>query len=334
MKYLIIFLILILIPQIFYYFKKLHYKDLKNGSRFFIKEETNLKDRTKIVLTNADGFDIYVNRFDIKNPKGCVQIVHGMLEHSLNYLDFISYLNSIGYAVIISDNRGHGKSISEKNPSGLIKFEDELIDDQVVVSKYMKMVYPDKNLYMIGHSMGSLIARNFLKENDYLIDKLILTGTVAYIPLASLGSFIGNIVCFYLGGKRRSRLLDLFSGISLKDMTWISYNEENIRIKSKDFMRLSYFLARSNVCLFNLVSGLKKNFKAKNKDLDILSLTGVDDDVTGGYKGLGKTMDILKSKGYEKLAFKEYDHMKHEILNEDEKEKVYEDIGRFLDKSN
>lgn len=334
MKYFIISLILILIPQIFYCFKRLHYKDLKNGSRFFIKEETRLKDRTKLILTNADGFDLYVNRFDVKNPKACVQIVHGMLEHSLNYLDFIKYLNNLGYAVIISDNRGHGKSISEENPTGLIKFEDELIDDQAIVSKYMKMVYPDKDLYMLGHSMGSLIARNFLKENDYLIDKLILTGTVAYIPLAGFGAFIGNIVCFYLGERRRSRLLDLFSGISLKDMDWISYNKDNIRVKSKDFMRLSYFLARSNVCLFRLVKGLKKKFKAKNKDLHILSLTGIDDDVTGGSRGLNKSMDILKSKGYENIAFKEYDHMKHEILNEDEKQRVYEDIGRFLDKSN
>lgn len=332
MIYALVLLIFLIIPQIFYAFKHKNYDNLRNGSRFFIKEEKELKDRKKIILTNADGFDLYVNLFDVENPKAVVQIVHGMLEHSLNYIDFARYLNSKGYAVIIADNRGHGKSISENHPSGFIKDYRELIDDQVMVNKYIRMIYKDSKIYMLGHSMGSLIARNYLKENDHTIDKLVLTGTVAYIPIASIGVFLGNIVTFYLGEKRRSKLLDNLSGITSKDPSWISYNEENISLKGKDPMRLKGFLAKSNVSLFALVQGLnqKRNYKLRNKNLKILSLNGIDDDVTGGEKGLNKSLGILKSLGYEDIELKIYDNMRHEVLNEKNNIEVYEDIYRFF----
>lgn len=335
MKYFILILFLIFLPQIYYLYKKKTYLDLKNGSRFFIKEESMINDnRCKVILTNSDGFDIYANRFDVENPKAVVQIVHGMLEHSLNYLHFVKFLNERGYAVVISDNRGHGKSISENHPSGFIKEKDELVDDQFVINKYIRMYYKDKKVYMLGHSMGSLICRNYLQKYDYTIDKLVLTGTVAYIPIAKLGIFIGNIVTFYLGEKRKSHLLDALSGISSKDSSWISYNEENVRMKDNDPMRLSGFLARSNVCLFTLVNNLNKNnkYKVRNKDLQIASLNGVDDDVTGGDKGLMNTKNILSSIGYKNLYFKTYDHMKHEVLNEDNRMEVFEDIDMFFKK--
>lgn len=332
MKYVLIFLILILTPQIYYFFKNKNYEDMNNGLRFFIKEETRFSNWKKVILTNSDGFDLYVNLFEVKDPRAVVQIVHGMLEHSLNYMNFIKYLNENGFAVIIADNRGHGKSISENNPSAFIGDYRQLIDDQVMVNKYVRMIYKNKKIYMVGHSMGSLIARNYLKENDDTIDKLILTGTVAYIPIAKLGVFLGNIVTFYFGEKRKSHLLDILSGITSKDASWISYNEDNVRMKNNDPMRLRGFLARSNVCLFNLVKKLndKKNFKVKNKNLAILSLNGVDDDVTGGKKGLEKSLGILKSVGYVNINLKIYENMKHEVLNESNNMEVYKDIGNFF----
>ena len=148
MKYFILILFLIFLPQIYYLYRKKTYLDLKNGSRFFIKEESMINDnRCKVILTNSDGFDIYANRFDVENPKAVVQIVHGMLEHSLNYLHFIKFLNDRGYAVIISDNRGHGKSISENHPSGFIKEKDELVDDQFVINKYSSRIPPLVKIY-------------------------------------------------------------------------------------------------------------------------------------------------------------------------------------------
>ena len=93
-------------------------------------------------------------------------------------------------------------------------------------------------------------------------------------------------------------------------------------------------MARSNVCLFNLVNNLNKNnkFKLRNKDLPIASLNGVDDDVTGSDKGLMNTKKILSSIGYKNLYFKTYDHMKHDVLSEDNRMEVFEDIDMFFKK--
>lgn len=71
-------------------------------------------------------------------------------------------------------------------------------------------------------------------------------------------------------------------------------------------------------------------FRCKNPDLPILSVTGEDDPVTGGSKGLQDSIDSLKKVGYKNISSIVYKGMKHEVLNEDDKEKVYNDILEFL----
>ncbi len=117
----------------------------------------------------------------VESPKGLVQIIHGMIEHKERYVDFIRYLNEHGFAVMIADHRGHGKSVGARNPK-----------------------------------------------------------------------------------------------------------------------------------------------------LKILSLSGKDDRTTGGTKSLEATLAFLKQVGYE-VSFKEYDHMKHEILLEDDREMVYREAVRFYE---
>lgn len=329
----IIILLIILIPQIYYFLKKRNYRKLANGTRFFVKSEEELSDnRRKVILTNTDGFDIYTNVFDVKNPKGVVQIVHGVFEHSANYWEFIKYLNEHGYAVVASDNRGHGKSISEAYPSGYIGQVDEIIDDQVIINKFMRMLYKDSNYYMLGHSFGSMVARLFLQDHDDLIDKLVLTGTVTYIPISAFGVFLGNIINFYLGEKRKSPLLDKLTGVASSDISWISYNEENVKNKENDPLRLKGFLARANVVLIEANKRLHEfsKFKLKNKDIKILSITGVDDMVVGGEKGLKDSIESLEKVGYENVDSIVFPEMKHEVLCEDKKEEVYKDIVDFL----
>lgn len=334
MYVLVILIIILFLPQAYYLWKNKNYRDIYNNNRVLLDEEVKLSDNiSDISIIGADGFSIKAKKYHLDNPKAVVQIVHGMLEHKENYIDFIEYLRDKGYAVFIEDNRGHGRSVSEKYPAGFIGHTDELIFDQYCLNSYIRKIYPGKKIYMVGHSMGSMIARDFLMDYDKFIDKLVLSGTVAYIPISGFGVFLGNILCFYLGEKRKSIILDKLSGIDLNDSTWISYNEENVNTKRQDSLRLKRFLAKANTVLFDLNWRLARvnRYKNSNKDLKILSVTGVDDPVTGGQKGLRKTVELLKKNGYRDIENIVYPNMKHEVLNENNKNLVYDKIIEFFE---
>ena len=331
-KIIILLIILLLVPQIYYLIQDLKYKSMAMTSKFFLRsqaqKERNLRE---VYLTNTDGFDLFVRIFDHENPKGIVQIVHGMSEHGGNYLDFARFLNKNGYVVAIADHRGHGKSIYTAYPNGYMKRAEELIDDQIMLAKYLKVIYPGLNHTLMGHSMGSMIARLVLRKNDDLFDKIILSGTVPPNSAAFVGNFFLNISCFYLGDKAESTITDILVGAG-KGLGFISYNEENIRIKNTDPMRIFRFkLGYSRVLVeLNKKLGQLSKYECKNPELEIYNMVGVDDVITKGQKGIDNSLAMLKNIGYTYINNKVYDNMKHEILNEKENYIVYEDILEIL----
>lgn len=327
-------LLILLIPQFYYWIKDVRYKSLDMNKKFFKRASVKKEDfYEEVYLTNTDGFDSFVRILSCENPKAIVQLVHGVAEHSGNYLNFARFLNNNGYIVVIGDHRGHGKSLSTAYPNGYMKRAEELIDDEVMIAKFMKEEYPGLKYYMLGHSMGSMIARLFLRENDNLLDKLIITGTVPVNKAAGLGVFFFNIACFYLGDKAESRLIDAIVGA--KGLDFISYDQENREIKAKDPLRIFKFKIGYSKALIemNKLLGKKSTYKCKNPDLDIYNMVGEDDIITKGDKGVQSSLNFLKNLGYKDIKSKTYKDMKHEILNETEKEKVYEDILRFFDEN-
>ena len=154
-------------------------------------------------------------------------------------MDFAKNLNDNGYIVVMDDHRGHGKSISTSYPNGYMKRAEEIVDDEIMIAKYIKERYPNLNYTLLGHSMGSMIARLFLRKNDDLLDRLILTGTVPVNKLSGLALFFFNIGCFFLGEKGETRVIDYLVGASGLD--FISFDKENISIKANDPLRVFKF---------------------------------------------------------------------------------------------
>ena len=325
-------IIALVIPQIHYAKKTSDYKSIRNGTKFFVKSENKSYDHRQIYLTNTDGHDIFIRLYENPNPKGVVQIVHGMAEHSYNYEDFINYLYNQGFTVIAHDHRGHGKSISEKYPNGYMRLSEELVDDVFAVNSYIRNLNPDLPIYMVGHSMGSMIARMYLQKYDQSIDKLVLTGTVEHNNIAPFGVFLGNIICFYFGEYQRAILTPLLPGGDQID--WISYDEDNVMDKRNDKFRVFQFLERGVVTIIDLNNKMAriKDYECNNPKLPILSATGDADIVTGSTEGLENSIASLKNIGYKNITNIVYEHMRHEVLNEKENKKVYQDIVEFLDK--
>lgn len=281
-----------------------------------------------------DGALIPVAFFPHDDPKGLFQIIHGSLEHKARYYDLCEFLNRNGYAVVISDHRGHGEFINEKYPQGHFNGLEEVLEDLLRVTAFIKGKYPGKELSLLGHSLGSQLARVYIQNHDEELKNLILTGTVCYKRFAWAGPFLCDLMAFFKGGyDKPSQFLRKVSGLDKDQKLWISYSQENLKRKSEDKMFAKEFTIGGYQVVFQSNNEIRKvkHYRCKNPSLRILSLNGDGDFLTGYDKGLTTSMNYLKKAGYASVSYKRYDHMLHEVLNEDDHQKVYDDILNFLE---
>lgn len=279
-----------------------------------------------------------------KKPKGCVQIIHGMEEHKERYLPFARFLADNGYHVFLSDLRGHGKEAPILSHIADSKGDALLIADQQKILADIKKQFPDLPVILFGHSMGSIISRVLLQTDSKEYSKVILSGYVAPNAMSKIAVVLGNFVKTFKGAKGHSRMLtNLALGPYVKavsnrktDLDWLSYNEENVRNYINDPLCGVEFTTGSYSALFHLLDRMGKTDQCKDvkKDLPFLLLGGEDDPCTGGEKGRADSRTLLEKAGFRNISVITYPGMRHEILNETEKEKVYRDILDFLDREN
>ena len=277
-----------------------------------------------------------------QNPKACIQVVHGMEEHKERYLPFARFLADKGYNVFLSDLRGHGKDakilshIADKDGSSL------LIADQRNITADIRKQYPQLPIILFAHSMGTIITRVLLQTDSKEYSKVILSGYVAPNAMSKVAVGLGNLMKTFKGARGHSKMLtNLALGPYVKsvinrktDLDWLSYNEENIRNYIADPLCGVEFTIGSYLALFHQLDDMGKsgNYKNINPDLPFLLLGGVDDPCTGGEKGRADSRNLLEKAGFRNISVITYPGMRHEILNENDREKVYRDALAFLEK--
>lgn len=278
--------------------------------------------------------------------KGIFQISHGMAEHRKRYLPFMKFLSDNGYICIIHDHRGHGDSVKADEDLGYFydKTGKYIVEDLYQVTKYIKSEYPDLPVYLFGHSMGSLIVRCYLKQYDDQIDKLIVCGSPSNNKLAGVGIGVSKIIQVFRGEKHRSKLMQklTFASYSKKFKNekknkecWISSEEENQNKYKKDEKCGYIFTLNGFQNLYKLVKATysEKDWEKKNLDLPIFFIAGDKDPVLGNLNKWIDSYEFLQNRvGYKNISHKLYKDKRHELLNEDIKEKVYFDILNWIEK--
>ncbi len=297
----------------------------------------------KEFIKSRDGYNLDVHIFEVKNSKAVVQVIHGMEEHQERYEDIISVLNKNGFSVVSSDMRGHGKSCKEL---GFFKEKDgyvELIEDQKIITKFIKKHFKDIPIYILAHSMGTIITRVLLQENSKDYKKVALSGYPNYQRGAYTGIFFTNIISGIHGPKYKSKFIsylsvDTFNHAIKKPKThydWICYNEENVKSYIDDPYCGIGFTCSAYRDLFNLVIMMHKSdlYNNVNKNMDLLLLRGLDDPCIGGDRGANDSYKVLSDAGFSKIEKINYPNMRHEILAEKDNKKVYNDIVKFYNKN-
>lgn len=282
----------------------------------------------------VDGLPLAFTIIKAENPKGLVQIIHGAQEHRSYYLDFAEALTKEGYTVFLSDNRGHGDSVSEDHPRAYISSIDDLLLDQYTLTVYFKRRFPGLPLTLFGHSFGSLIARNYIMDHDDMIDKLILTGVVCYPLSAKIGLAFGNIERFFTHGKRRGALVTLLDSKTKAALNTISNNSEFLDSFKRDQKLVTHYLNGGAMAIWEAASRLKDTwrYKVKNPGLQVLALNGSEDPLTGGVEGLTDTANTFCNLGYRDYENRVFPLMKHDLLHEEATDYVMKDIMGFLER--
>lgn len=294
------------------------------------------------ILKATDNYELNLRIFETKEPKAIIQVMHGMEEHQGRYKKFAEELVEAGYTVITNDMRGHGEKAPELGYFGSKYGFIKVIQDQKDITKYIEETYPNVPIYIFAHSMGTITARNVLHLDSKKYTKVVLSGFPNYQAAAKIGIFICNW-CQVKGGPRyKSEFVkNMAFGSFAKSVPnrktnfdWLSYNEDNVKQYMEDPLCGYGFTVSAYRDLFELVKrlGNPKNYKNVNKEMPILLLSGEDDPCTGGYKGREKSKAVLKKAGFKNVKQIIYEKMRHEILNENERDKVVKDILEFYAK--
>ena len=281
---------------------------------------------------------------NLKNPKIVLQICHGMAEHIRRYKDFALFLEKQGIRVFGMDNRGHGKTCEAEEERGHIADEEgdiKLIEDVYDLNKYIKEQFPNKKVVIFGHSMGSVIVRNFLIEYSDCVDGAIICGTTEQYGMKHRVAMLLARILTKRNGNKRSNFVNRlgFKGYNSRiknkntDFDWLTRDEKIVDnyILDKDCGFLctnTFFLGL--ITLIREASD-KKNLENINKDLPIFFISGKADPVGSYGKGVLKGYRMYKKAGLKNVKIKLYAQMRHEVLNEIDKDKVYLDIYKFLE---
>lgn len=304
----------------------------------FLKKE-------ELYYNSADGITkIYATLWIPDEIKMVFQIAHGMVEHIERYDDFAKFLNSFGILVLGNDHLGHGNSINSKEDFGYFSEENgnkNVIEDMYSLTKIAKERYKNVPYVFLGHSMGSYLLRQYLCQYGQELDAAIIMGA-GDEPLLKLkgGMAIIEKIASKKGWRYRSKIIDkaIFGGFNKKfepaktSKDWLSRDENTVNQYILD--EKCNFIFTLNA-YYNLLYGINKlcddNYlNNMPKNLPILLIAGEDDPVGNFGKGIHNIFKKYKSIGMQFVEIKLYPNLRHEILNEIEKEVVYNDILQWL----
>ena len=277
-------------------------------------------------------------------PRGIVQLVHGVMDYTGRYAELAAFLCERGFIFAGNHHLGHGKSVATSEDLGFFAEKGgykHVLEDVYAMNKHLHKRHPDLPVIMLGHSMGSFIARLYAAEHPTTIAGLVIHGTAGPTPLVSVGKLLAGVITSFYGARHRSELMS--------KLTFGSYNKrypreegQNAwltrdlnRVADRDTNELTSFrlTASGYTDLFTLLtsSNSKAWFKSYPTKMPTLVMSG-DMDPVGNYgKGPRYVYKQLMIGGAVDVTIKTYEGARHELFNETNRAEVYGDLLAWLE---
>lgn len=303
----------------------------------------------KIILKDYQNNPIHVYLYQPDGEiKAVIQIIHGAAEHFARYGLFAEFLNQHGYLVIGCDILGHGLSTETLDYVHFADKDGDILayESILLVKEYIEEHYKGKDVYVLGHSMGSFLARKLILDFPDFYKKAVISGTAFTSKgLLSVGSFLIRVIRLFKGPKYISKLIQdmaidssqikmrkdgLITGINEE---WLTRDTEIQQYYHNSNMCGQPFTIQANFDMMQWIKFIneKKNIANGNKTMPLLLISGDKDAVSNYGKEVEKLFHVMEDLGYENIHMKLYPDCRHEVLNELIKDEVYNDVLTFLE---
>jgi alpha-beta hydrolase superfamily lysophospholipase len=296
-------------------------------------------------LPARDGIPIFVRTFLPEQPaRAILQLVHGMAEHSARYSRLAEALTAQGIGVYANDHRGHG--YTAPTPAALGHFADsegwsKVVDDQVRLTEEIRSRHPKLPIILFGHSMGSYIARGTAIRRGADYKALVLSGTGHDSPAAYKSQrLVVGAERLRQGKTGKSPLIskltfDAFNRTVRQPRTpcdWLSRDPAEVDKYIED--PLCGFTC-SNQLWWDLLTGLAEictpaEIAKMPRGLPVYVMSGEEDPVNSKLSGIRKLRKAYEDAGMQSVTVRLYQHARHELTNELNREEVTRDLLDWL----
>ncbi|MEU5000011.1 alpha/beta hydrolase [Streptomyces sp. NPDC021622] len=303
------------------------------------------------VVNAADGVPIATYTWLPEGrPRAFVQIAHGAGEHALRYDRFARHLAANGYGVIASDHRGHGATaqstggygVTGSSPADGADSWRAIVDDLKAIGDQVRALHPDTPFFLLGHSLGSHLARDYAQEYADGLAGLILSGTFRSLPGVETEESIARLereIADHGRTALSSYIPELFASFNdpyphRTGFEWLSRDEAEVDVYVAD--ERCGFPFSAGLCL-DWVRAVRKINDPRNlaripADLPVHIAVGTDDPCNQGMTLVHELLEDFRYVGVGDLTWKGYERARHEILNETNRDEVQQDLTAWLDK--
>ena len=282
-------------------------------------------EESTIIVTTNDGIDLHVYRWAPVGgkPKAAVQIHHGLAEHAGRYRRFGEALTGAGYVVYAPDQRASGRSAAGEYGNWGRDGWSGWVEDFALVNARIRKDNPSLDVALIGHSLGSFGAQQYLLEHSAEVASVVLSGTgdvPALVP-ALTAEGPADLSAFNAPFEHRT------------GFEWLSRDAAEVDKYVAD-EACGWAAAMPSDLKTLMHAADVEAVKGIRDDLPILLVSG-DQDPVGGAAGEGvqATADRYKEAGLTDVMVKLYPQARHELLNEINRDEVTADIIDFLDRT-
>jgi alpha-beta hydrolase superfamily lysophospholipase len=263
---------------------------------------------------SGDGLSIACAKWSGQHePRGVIQISHGLGEHIGRYAELAKVLVDDEFVVYGNDHRGHGLtaklagSFGDFGPGGF----DQLVEDMISLRVIAKKEHPGKPYILLGHSMGSFAAQQFVLDHSHSIDGLALSGSGTLDGLARLAQTIAP-------GEDPMKLMNAAFEPARTPFDWLSRDNAEVDAFIKDplcFPALKPASMQSFLDAFPRLADPREVRKVRD-DLPVYIFSGSDDPIGQRLEGVRVLIDRYRSAGFTSVAHDFYSGGRHEMLHE------------------
>ena len=300
---------------------------------------------TTFTFTDPEGYEIFVYRWgppEGVTAKAVVQVEHGAAEHALRYERLARVLNQQGYIVYADDHRGHWKTAVTMDKAGICGPDgwNWMVKDAKQLTGIIKEEHPGLPVFLFGHSMGSMMAQQYIQNWGEGLAGAILCGSTglslvdaAVVPMAE------QAMQGEAGDQPSELFLGLFASVNepfepvKTPFDWLSRDEAEVQKYIDDPWCGFPF---SNGMTYEFLKGMVNLFDpAKEaripKDLPVYVISGEMDPVGANDGVMTLVRRYRDDLGMGDGSYRIYPGARHEILNETNRDKVHADLVAWLD---